>query len=64
MRAHPGAWQGGTLWAGGPWWPKDYPWSLDRVNGDERPQITLLREFAPNNPLPMGRDGVKGASSD
>lgn len=33
---------GGTCWAGGPWWPANYPLSLEPLNGKDRPQMEIL----------------------
>ena len=47
MQAHSDVWQGGTIWGGGPWWPKDYPWATDTSNGQISPQTRVLLEFLP-----------------
>lgn len=47
MHAHSGAWLGGTIWGGGPWWPPGYAWATDAQDGEMSPQIRLLRSFAP-----------------
>ncbi|HEY9856109.1 MAG TPA: cellulase family glycosylhydrolase [Stenomitos sp.] len=33
---------GGACWAGGPWWPANYPLSLEPLNGQDRPQMAIL----------------------
>lgn len=41
-------WLGWTYWAGGPWWPEDYPPGLKPLsleNPIDRPQMTLLRRY-------------------
>ena len=39
-------WIGWTYWAAGPWWPADYPFSVEPVDGEERPQMELLAQYA------------------
>jgi endoglucanase len=39
-------WQGGTIWAGGAWWGS-YPFSVAPVGGQTKPQLAILRAFAP-----------------
>lgn len=48
IRDNRDVWLGWTWWAGGPWWPDDYPLNiepraLDRPN--DRPQMAVLRRF-------------------
>jgi endoglucanase len=45
MAAHSAVWQGATAWAGGPWWPKGNPWSIDSVDGVATPQARTLQSF-------------------
>ena len=42
MNQHTDAWQGVTYWSGGPWWPPDYMFSIEPLNGVDRPQMALL----------------------
>ncbi len=39
-------WLGWTYWAAGPWWG-DYPFSVEPVGGQDRPQMQVLRAHAP-----------------
>jgi endoglucanase len=36
---------GGTCWAGGPWWG-DYILSVEPDNGEDKPQISLLKKYS------------------
>lgn len=41
-------WLGWTYWAGGPWWPDDYPLSIQPAsmsNPRDRPQMAVLRRY-------------------
>ena len=41
-------WLGWTYWAGGPWWPEDYPLSVQPAsltNPRDRPQMAVLRRY-------------------
>lgn len=41
-------WIGWTAWAGGPWWPRDYPFALEPPDLDvarEGPQMAILQRF-------------------
>jgi endoglucanase len=38
-------WVGWAYWAAGPWWPPEYPLSLQPVDGKERPQMETLRKY-------------------
>jgi len=42
MQTHGDAWQGGTYWAGGPWWG-NYMYSIEPVNGADKPQMDVLQ---------------------
>jgi hypothetical protein len=42
MRQHAQTWQGITYWSGGPWWPPDYIFSIEPLNGTDRPQMAIL----------------------
>ena len=42
MSQHTDAWQGVTYWSGGPWWPPDYMFSIEPLNGADRPQMAIL----------------------
>jgi len=36
---------GAFLWAGGKWWPPEYPLSLEPIRGTAKPQLELLKQF-------------------
>jgi endoglucanase len=40
---HSDVWMGWAVWAGGPWWGENILSIEPRPNGDERPQMTVLR---------------------
>ncbi|MGN6571556.1 MAG: cellulase family glycosylhydrolase [Pseudolabrys sp.] len=42
MQTHSDAWQGGTYWAGGPWWG-NYMYSIEPVHGADKPQMDVLQ---------------------
>jgi len=42
MQTHSDVWQGGTYWAGGPWWG-NYMFSIEPVHGADRPQMDVLQ---------------------
>jgi len=44
IRANQDVWLGWTYWAGGPWWG-DYMFSIEPLDGADRPQISVLSEF-------------------
>jgi endoglucanase len=44
-------WLGWTYWAGGRWWSRDYAFSVEPVDGQDRPQMRVLQEFLPKTPL-------------
>ena len=54
--ADPKAWVGWTAWAAGPWWPRDYPFSLQPTATGEPPQLALLARLAEAGP-PCRRTG-------
>src|SRR5262245_30687839 len=35
-------WQAAVYWAGGPWWDDDYMFSIEPLNGVDRPQMDIL----------------------
>ncbi|MBV9827130.1 MAG: glycoside hydrolase family 5 protein [Alphaproteobacteria bacterium] len=43
-------WQGWTFWAGGPWWG-DYHFTLEPLNGTDRPQMGVLQRLLRNTPV-------------
>lgn len=43
----PDVWAGWTYWAGGEWWPPDYPMSIQPVDGRDRPQMATLAPHVP-----------------
>jgi endoglucanase len=38
-------WLGWAYWAGGEWWPDNYFTSIQPVNGQERPQMSVLQNY-------------------
>ncbi|MFV0281969.1 MAG: glycoside hydrolase family 5 protein [Rhodoblastus sp.] len=38
-------WTGWAYWAAGAWWPKNYPLSIEPVNGENRPQMKVLAKW-------------------
>ncbi|MBS2014123.1 MAG: glycoside hydrolase family 5 protein [Deltaproteobacteria bacterium] len=38
---------GWTWWAAGPWWPASYPFTLEPLDGIDRPQMNVLSPFLP-----------------
>lgn len=38
---------GWTWWAAGPWWPASYPFTLEPLDGVDRPQMNVLSPFLP-----------------
>jgi len=42
MQTHADAWQGGTYWAGGPWWG-NYMYSIEPTHGADKPQMDVLQ---------------------
>ena len=42
MQQHSGVWEGVTGWSAGPWWDPDYMFSLEPLNGVDRPQIAIF----------------------
>jgi endoglucanase len=38
-------WIGWTYWAGGAWWPKDYYTNIEPIDGQDRPQMSVLERF-------------------
>jgi endoglucanase len=38
-------WMGWTWWSGGPWWPSNYMFLLDPVDGQDQPQMAVLQPF-------------------
>ena len=42
MQSHGDVWQGATYWAGGPWWG-NYMYSIEPVNGVDKPQMDVLQ---------------------
>jgi endoglucanase len=47
MDNHADVWAGWTYWAAGPIWPADYPYSVEPVNGVDKPQMTVLTNHLP-----------------
>jgi aryl-phospho-beta-D-glucosidase BglC (GH1 family) len=44
MTEHRDVWQGATYWAGGEWWG-DYPFAVQPINGQDRPQMDVLDDY-------------------
>ncbi len=42
LEANPDVWFGSTYWAGGAWWPANYPFSVAPTDGSDRPQMAFL----------------------
>lgn len=53
MQTHSDAWQGATYWAGGPWWG-NYMYSIEPVNGADKPQMDVLQNHL--SPLAQSAD--------
>ncbi len=45
METHADVWHGWTWWAAGPWWPRDYFFSLEPDNAVDKPQMSTLAPF-------------------
>ena len=45
MGQHTDVWEGGTYWAGGPWWGS-YMYSVEPTNGVDKPQMGVLDQYA------------------
>ena len=41
-------WLGWTYWAGGEWWPADYFTNIQPIDGQERPQLSVLQKYLRN----------------
>lgn len=52
MADNPDVWIGWTAWAAGAWWAGDYPLSLQKRDGRDKPQVTILADFAARKPPP------------
>ena len=39
---HTDVWQAANYWAGGPWWPPDYMFSIEPAGGVDKPQMAIL----------------------
>jgi endoglucanase len=44
MEANSDVWLGWTYWAAGPWWPKDYYTNIEPLDGNDRPQMSVLKK--------------------
>ncbi len=40
-----GVWLGWSYWAGGPWWTRDYMYSVEPLDREDRPQMRVLQAF-------------------
>jgi len=40
--ANSDVWLGWSYWAAGPWWPKEYIFNLEPIDGKDRPQMDVL----------------------
>ncbi|HWP25093.1 MAG TPA: glycoside hydrolase family 5 protein [Xanthobacteraceae bacterium] len=38
-------WHGWTYWAAGEWWPRDFFTSIQPVEGEDRPQMSILSQY-------------------
>jgi endoglucanase len=48
IQSNSDVWLGWTWWGGGPWWPSNYMFLLDPVNGVDQPQMAVIQPyFAP-----------------
>jgi aryl-phospho-beta-D-glucosidase BglC (GH1 family) len=47
MAQHTDVWEGGTYWAGGPWWGS-YMYSIEPTNGVDKPQMGVLDQYISN----------------
>jgi endoglucanase len=45
MAENSDVWLGWTYWAAGPWWPKDYYTNIEPLDGQERPQMSILEKY-------------------
>lgn len=45
MAANNDVWLGWTFWAGGAWWPKEYYTNIEPLNGQDRPQMSVLEKY-------------------
>ena len=45
LQANSDVWAGWTYWAGGPWWAKDYFTNIEPVDGEDRPQMSVLEKY-------------------
>ena len=44
INANADVWKGSTYWSAGPWWG-DYPFSVQPLNGADRPQMAVLDDY-------------------
>lgn len=44
LEEHDDVWIGWTYWAAGPWWG-DYMFSIEPQNGEDRPQMKILKQY-------------------
>ncbi len=47
-------WIGWTYWAGGPWWPDDYPFTIQPTDAGDRPQAVTLKPLMATGDAPCG----------
>lgn len=55
MDQHSDVWMGWTYWAGGPWWGDEDLYSIEPVEGEDRPQMDVLERFLDTD---LNRPGV------
>ncbi|GJD48663.1 hypothetical protein OPKNFCMD_1386 [Methylobacterium crusticola] len=52
MSEHNDVWQGGTYWAAGEWWG-DYPFAIQPIDGQDRPQLQVLDKYISASTTPF-----------
>jgi len=55
MTENSDVWLGWTYWAAGAWWAKDYYTNIEPLDGQDRPQMSILEKYMRNEgPVPAG----------
>jgi endoglucanase len=52
MEAHSDAWEGFTVWGGGPLWPANSLFHIDQFNGHDQPEMAVLQQYLAGLPEP------------